>query len=328
MSNQSLGESMSIFRVPHLSEPQAPLYWNMVLMFVCLIVLIPLGFLDQRMIAGNPIWIKPIKFALSFGIYSLTLLWILQYLSNSKGFILKVSWAIAITSIIEIIAIFGQAARGIESHFNISTPLNGLIFTIMGISIGTFWIFHLLLSIKLVSQKSLQPFLKESLLWGLFISAYGMILGFFMTTPKPEQIELMQQGILQTNGGHTFGAADGGAGIYFFGWSTIAGDLRIAHFFGMHAMQFFSLITIFFLGFDANKEISNLSRLPLRFLGIAMLGITVIMNIQALNGESIFRTSPIYLGSYALFSVIAIIGFVLFLIKTPLKTQLIVSEGK
>ena len=66
---------------------------------------------------------------------------------------------------------------------------------------------------------------RTAYLWGIRLGLAIFLLG---------SLEGMQ---MIARGAHTVGLADGGPGIAFFNWSTRAGDLRIAHFLGIHALQ-------------------------------------------------------------------------------------------
>jgi hypothetical protein len=46
---------------------------------------------------------------------------------------------------------------------------------------------------------------------------------------------------ISQHGGSTIGAIAGGATLPLFGWSTTGGDLRVPHFFGVHAQQLLPL---------------------------------------------------------------------------------------
>lgn len=182
--------------------------------------------LDDRMLMGINVWIKPLKFTISTGIYILTVgfLITLYPFSKTKKHIIRnlVSW----TLLMEILIIIVQGARGVKSHYNQSSAQDGILFAMMGLLIMVnvlvmaFFIIETL-RLKLNTTKSVQ----WSILLGWVIVLFGSWIGGQM--------------IAQLS--HNVGVADGGAGLPLLNWSTIAGDLRVAHFFGLHAIQLIPL---------------------------------------------------------------------------------------
>jgi len=127
---------------------------------------------------------------------------------------------------VEIGLIAMQSARGVASHFNIATGLDAVIFSVMGAMIA-FNALLILLTLILFcfNVEGLPP----SYVWGI---RFGFTV-FLLAS--------VEGALMVVHGGHTVGAADGGPGLPLINWSTEHGDLRIAHFAGIHALQILPL---------------------------------------------------------------------------------------
>ena len=118
-----------------LWRTDAPLTYTGLLMLPALAVAIAGLLLDPRIITDAPAWLKPAKFVVSIAIYVFTLAWAFTLIPGWRNTRRVVGWATAITMVLEFAIIALQAYRGTTSHFNFSTPLNSVLFVIMGVAI-------------------------------------------------------------------------------------------------------------------------------------------------------------------------------------------------
>jgi hypothetical protein len=116
-----------------------------------------------------------------------------------------------------------QAARGVKSHFNVSTGMDGILFTVMGISIFIFTVWTFYIFIRFCMQRNFP--LHAGYYWGIRLGLLLFVIFAF------------EGGLMASMLRHTIGGEDGGEGFPIINWSRQYGDLRIAHFFGMHALQ-------------------------------------------------------------------------------------------
>jgi hypothetical protein len=253
---------------------------------------------DHREVTGLPLWAKPLKFALSILIYSVTLAWLIGLVRRGRRF---ASWAGTISAVlllVEMVVIVGAAVGDTTSHFNVSTSFHAAIWGIMAVSIVTVWFAAMVVAALLVfggrrGGAALGDRARiVGIRSGIVIAVIGMGLAFLMTSPTAAQLDNFQ-GIA---GAHTVGLADGGPGIPILGWSTVAGDLRIPHFVGMHALQLMPL-TALMLEF-LMKWMSALRPERTRVAIVVTLtalyiGILLLLTLQALAGESIVRPSTL-----------------------------------
>ncbi|SEM62919.1 hypothetical protein [Nonomuraea pusilla] len=201
---------------------------------------------DPRTVLGESVWLKPVKFALSFSLYAGTLAWMMSRVRRLRR---SLWWLGTVTVagfvVPEFSAIAFQAARGVRSHFNLSTTLDGTVYMVMGGAAYLGWLLTLAMGVLLTFQRRVDRVMAWAVPLGVAVSLAGMSVGYLMTAPTPDQARAMAGGLhLVTVGAHSVGGPDGGAGMPLTGWATGAGDLRVAHFVGLHALQALPLLAI------------------------------------------------------------------------------------
>jgi hypothetical protein len=239
--------------------------------FAALVVLLIVSVIDSYEILGINRWIKPMKFFMSVGVYLWTLAVYLYFVPGRELAKKVIAWGASVLMLGENVLIVMQALRRTTSHFNHATSFDDAVFSVMGmlIVVNTGLIVYLLV---IYFKADIQ--LPRSILWGMRL---GMIL--FLCAA-------VEGGYMSTTPGHSVGVADGGPGLPFVNWSTTGGDLRAAHFIGMHALQ---AVPIFAYAVEKLK-IGSAAGLTLAFGGL-YLAIFVLLFIQAVAGRPLIQNN-------------------------------------
>ncbi|WP_018682418.1 hypothetical protein [Actinokineospora enzanensis] len=233
---------------------------------------------DDRQLEGVSVWLKPLKFDLSFILFALTWAWLLSLPEHTTRFLNRTATVLVGGGLVEMVIITVQAARGRMSHFNNTTTLDGTLFQIMGATVVVIWVATLLLTIKLAAQRLAPRPELLAIRLGMVISLVGMLIGFLMTINTSSGVE----GIV---GAHAVGVPDGGPGMPLTNWSTTGGDLRIPHFLGLHAVQLLPIV-----GLLLRRRTDERSAVRLVWtLGLGYAGLFALLTWQAIRGQSLIH---------------------------------------
>jgi hypothetical protein len=219
------------------------------------------------------VWLKPMKFALSFVVLYGTLVWVVERLSpamQARRLMRYALVAMVLATWTEMAYIAGRAGLGEHSHFAVGTPMQSLMYSLMGVGAVT-----LVVGIAIVGWLAgrddggrLSPVVREGVRWGLGLSAV---------------LTLLTAGYLSSHGGHFVGTPSGAAlAIPGLGWSAEVGDLRPAHFLALHAMQAVPMAGWLLDRWGRGKA-------PLRVFAMVYALMTLAVFAQALMGQPLIR---------------------------------------
>jgi hypothetical protein len=206
--------------------------------FTLLALLVPLALawgVDDRTLRGANVWIKPMKFALSLGLFALTTAWFVGHLlpvARRLRAVDTIVWVLIGSASFELAYIALQAGLGTGSHYNVGDALHATLYSLMGLGA--------------LALTATQP----ALAWLLWRHAdprrapayrLAVVIGLVLTFVLGASVGGLLSGMQPPET----------AALPVVGWSMAGGDLRPAHFLGIHAQQALPLVGLAVAGWAA-----------------------------------------------------------------------------
>ena len=208
--------------------------------FALLALLVPLalaGALDERTLRGANVWLKPMKFALSLGLFALTTAWFVGHLLPAARRLRALDWIVWVligSASFELAYIALQAGLGQGSHYNVGDPVHGVLYGLMGLGALALTATQPALAWLLLRHADPRraPAYRLAVLIGLVLTfVLGATVGGLLSGLQPPET----------------------AALPVIGWSLAGGDLRPAHFLGIHGQQALPLVGLVVAGVNARS---------------------------------------------------------------------------
>jgi hypothetical protein len=220
--------------------------------------------ITETQVYGVNAWYKPFKFAFSTFLFAWSMAWYCYYLPDFN--IRIFNWTVIVLLGFEIFYIAFQASRGQLSHYNTSTPLYSVLFSLMALAASAVTLYTAY--VGLLFFKNDFPTLPNYYLWAIRLGIIIFVVFSFEGFAMGSRLS------------HSVGAMNDNSNWFILGWSKTVGDLRVSHFIGMHALQVLPLLSYYLL---KNTKLT---------IGLSIMYglLAVITLVQALQGKPLINS--------------------------------------
>jgi hypothetical protein len=194
------------------SRNEALFYFGLICLLFSLLFLV-LAKTTSVQVFGVNAWYKPFKFAFSTFTFAWAMAWYCFYFPDFN------------------IAL--QAGKGQLSHYNVSTPVYAALYSLMAIAATLVTVYAAY--VGFLFFKFDFPHLPLYFVWAIRLGILLFVIFSFEGFAMGSRLN------------HSVGALNDNSNWYILGWSTKVGDLRVAHFIGMHALQVLPLLSYYVL---------------------------------------------------------------------------------
>ena len=188
---------------------------------------------DGRQLSGVSVWAKPLKFQVSLALHWATVAWLLGCMEPARWGAPLVRWSLRVAAgatVVELLYIVLQAARGRASHFNNDTVLEAVLYTAL-MGGGAVLIVATTAALGVAVWRAPRDGQRSAMWLG---AVMGLVLSSVLTLLVAAPLS---SGVIDGPGPWVGGLRSNGAGLPVLGWSTTGGDLRVPHFVATHLLQ-------------------------------------------------------------------------------------------
>jgi len=216
-------------------------YTGLIHLILIPVFLTMMGF-DDRQVNFENVWLKPLRFAFSIWLFTWTYAWFTSFTKKFRTVFNVLNHLIAINMMVEMILISFQAGRGVASHFNVQTPFDTTIFSIMGAIIGFNAAILGVWFLTFAFWEKEKDYYRSSIIWGMSIFLLGNLSGYLIIR---------------------YGWPTDILGSYskipITGWKETLKDLKISHAIGLHAIQLLPISQLFIKKMGANTSLIHIA---------------------------------------------------------------------
>jgi hypothetical protein len=264
----------ALLRAGRAEPPGLLAAFGLMLWLLMPLVLLALAMDTRTLPDGALVWMKPLKFLASLGLFALTSAWALAC-TTAQAQRSRSAWAVlvlvVVMSLFELSYITWKAALGEASHFNTRDTFHALMYSLMGAG-----------AVILTATSGVVAWLVARQGNGQVraVMRHAIVLGFALTV----MLGVLSGAAMSTQPGHFVGAGANAVTVPLLGWSLVAGDYRVAHFLGMHAQQALPLIALVLIRQSADMPGAAALRV-LNLSAVAWCALVAFTYVQALRGQ-------------------------------------------
>jgi len=241
-------------------------YYGMCCLLLSLIFLVLTKISNVQVYNVNA-WNKPFKFAFSTFLFSWSMAWYCFYLPNFNSTLFNLSTILLLS--FEIIYIAIQASKGQISHYNISTPTYSFLYSMMALAASIVTLYTAYIGYLFFTTEF--PTLPNYYVWAIRFSILIFVVFSF------------EGFVMGSRMNHSVGALNDNSNLLIIGWSKTVGDLRVAHFIGMHSLQVLPVLAYYVL-----KNAKATFVLALLYFILAAFTLS-----QALKGRPLYKSKDV-----------------------------------